>query len=61
METTDNSRSDWRSGDLEGRTWCTYRWFDNHVEYVRNTSGKIRRYRSRAAAQKAAEALNRAA
>lgn len=54
----DNANSEWRSGDLEGKTWCVYRWKDSHVEYVMNSSEKTKRFRSRAAANKAADTLN---
>jgi hypothetical protein len=55
---TDNANSEWRSGDIEGKTWCVYRWKDSHVEYVTNTSEKIKRFRSRAAANEFATTLN---
>ena len=54
----DDANSEWRSGDIEGNTWCVFRWKDSQVEYVMNSSEKIKRFRSRSAANKAAAALN---
>lgn len=54
----DNSCSEWRTGDFGSRTFCAFRWLDNHVVYVRNASGMILRFRTRAAAQRAADKLN---
>lgn len=54
----DDANSEWRAGDIEGKTWCVFRWKDSHVEYVTNSSEKIKRFRSRAAANKAADILN---
>jgi hypothetical protein len=54
--------TEWRSADLEGKTWCVLRWINNSsVEYIMSASGKTKRFRSRAAATNAAERLNLAA
>lgn len=55
---TDNTNTEWRAGDIEGKTWCVYRWSDNHVEYVPNPSGKTKRFRFRSSAMAAANVLN---
>ena len=53
-----DANSEWRAGDIEGKTWCVLRWKDSRVEYVMNSSEKTKRFRSRAAANKVAENLN---
>ena len=53
-----NTDTPWRAGDIEGKTWCVYRWIDNCVENHLNAAGKTLRFRSRAAATRAAERMN---
>ena len=55
---TDNENSEWRSADNEGKSWSVYRWKDNKVAHLRNKSDKIKRFRTRIAANVAAEQLN---
>jgi len=53
-----DENTEWRDGDIEGKTWCVYRWSNNRVEHVMNELGNIKRFRSRNAARSAARALN---
>lgn len=38
---TDNSNSEWRSADNEGKTWSVYRWKDNRIIHLMNKSNKM--------------------
>ena len=54
----DNQNSDWRVADLEGKTWSVYRWKQNRIVHLKNKTNKIKRFRSRIAADRAAFDLN---
>jgi hypothetical protein len=54
----DNENSEWRTGDLEGKSWSVYRWKHNHVIHLMNKANKIKRFRSRQTADRAAFELN---
>jgi hypothetical protein len=54
----DANNTEWRAGDNEGKTWCAFRWCDGSVLYLQNESGRRKAFRSRKAAQAAADALN---
>lgn len=58
IDVTDNSNSEWRSADNEGKTWSVYRWKDNRIIHLMNKSNKIKRFRTRMAADAAATQLN---
>ena len=54
----DDQNSDWRVADLEGKTWSVYRWKQNRIVHLTNKTNKIKRFRSRMAADRAAFELN---
>jgi len=54
----DDANSKWRVADNEGKSWSVYRWKDSQVVRLMNKTGRTKRFRTRMAANVAAEQLN---